>query len=137
MDTDRKTFIRRYAICTGLLAASCVVFPLLVLGAQGMGSGASSGVSIWLANVLFLWPQYVLWPSGVAARGTEAVHWAGAFPFASVAFWLAAIAAYAWCLRRVRLLWVLVAFFPAVAVVAQVGLWMLSAFGFRLVIDSL
>jgi hypothetical protein len=137
MDLDKKTFIRRYAICAGLLAASCVVLPLLVLGVHRFGSGASSGVPIWLANVLFLWPQYVLWPNGIAARGTEAVHWAGALPLSSAAFWLAAIAAYAWCLRRARLRWVLVAFFPAVAAVAQLGLWALWAFGFRLVIDSL
>jgi hypothetical protein len=137
MDPDKKTFMRRYAICAGLLAASCVVFPLLVLGVHRFVSGASSGVPIWLANVLFLWPQYVLWPNGIAERGTEAVHWAGALPLSSAAFWLAAIAAYAWCLRRVRLLWVVVAFFPAVAAVAQLALWALWAFGFHLVIDSL
>lgn len=137
MDADKKTFIGRYAICAGLLAASCLAFPLLVLGVQRLGPVASSGVAIWLANVLFLWPQYVLWPNGIAERGTDAVHWAGALPLASAAFWLVAIAAYVWWLRRMRPLWVLVAFLPAVAVVAQVGLLLLSAFGFRLVIDSL
>jgi hypothetical protein len=108
-----------------------------VLGVQRLGPVAPSGVAIWLANVLFLWPQYVLWPNGIAERGTDAVHWAGALPLASAAFWLVAIAAYVWWLRRMRPLWVLVAFLPAVAVVAQVGLLLLSAFDFRLVIDSL
>jgi hypothetical protein len=134
MDADQKCFIRRYAMCAGLFATACVVFPLLVLGAHASGSGA---VPIWLSNVLFLWPQYVLWPNGVAERGSEAVHGANALPLASAAFWLVAIAAYAWMLRRGRLLWVLVAFLPAVAAVAQLGLLVLASFDLRLVIDSL
>jgi len=133
MDADQKTFIRRYAMCAGLFAASCVVFPLLVLGVHGSGSGT---VPIWLSNVLFLWPQFVLWPNGVAERGTEAVHGASALPMASAAFWLVAIAAYVWTLRRGRLLWVLIAFLPAVAAVAQLGLVVLASFDLRLVIDS-
>ena len=137
MDDDKKTFIRRYALCAGLLATSCVVLPLLVLGMHGAGLGGSSALSVWWANVLFLWPQYVLWPSGIAERGTEAVHGASVLPWASAAFWLVAIAGYVWLLRRARLLWVVLAFLPAVAVVAQIGLLLLAALGLRLVIDSL
>ena len=137
MGDDKKTFIRRYALCAGLLATSCVVLPLLVVGVHTAGFGTSGAVPMWWANVLFLWPQYVLWPNGVAARGTEAVHGASILPLASAAFWLVAIACYAWLLRHVRLLWVLLAFLPAVAVVAQIGLLVLAALDLRLVIDSL
>lgn len=137
MDNDKKNFIRRYALCAGLLATSCVVLPLLVVGAHTAGLGTSSRVPTWLANVLFLWPQYVLWPNGIASRGTEAVYGASLLPLASAIFWLIAIAGYAWVLRRTRLLWVLLAFLPAVAVVAQIGLWVLASLDLRLVIDSL
>jgi hypothetical protein len=134
MNFETKAFLRRYAICAGLLAASCVVLPLLVLGAHGIGAG---GVPRWLSNVLFLWPQYVLWPNGVAERETDTVHWAAALPWAAAIFWLVAIAAYVASLMRVRLLWVAAALIPAAAAVAQIGLWTLSAFGLRVVIDSL
>lgn len=137
MDHDKKSFIRRYALCAALLATSCVVLPLLVLGAHASGVGTPSAAAAWWANVLFLWPQYVLWPNGVAERGSEVVHGASVLPFASAAFWLVAIAGYVWPLQRARLRWVLLAFLPAVAVVAQAGLWVLAALDLRLVIDSL
>jgi len=137
MNDDKKSFIRRYALCTGLLATSCVVLPLLVLGAHNAGLGASGALPAWGANLLFLWPQYVLWPSGIAERGTEAIHGASVLPLASAAFWLVAIAGYAWLLRRVRLVWVLLAFLPAVALVAQIGLLVLALLDLRIVIDSL
>ena len=134
MDSDKKKFLRRYAICVGLLAASCVVFPLLVLGAHGVGA---SGVPRFLSNLLFLWPQYLLWPNGIAERETEAVRGAAALPWSSILFWLAALGVYAVCLRRVRMLWVIVALFPAVLVVAEIALWVLGGLGFRVVIDAL
>ena len=134
MSFETQAFLRRYGLCAGLLAASCVVLPLLVLGAHGIGVG---GVPRWLSNVLFLWPQYLLWPNGVAERETDVVHWAAALPWAAAVFWLVALAAYAASLNRVRLLWVAAALIPAVAAVAQLGLWTLSAFGLRVVIDSL
>jgi hypothetical protein len=133
MNNETKTFLRRYGACAGLLAASCVVLPLLVLGAHGVGGSLPR----WLSNVLFFWPQFVLWPNGLAERDTDAVHFAAALPWVSIVFWLAATAAYLVLLKRVRLLFVVAAFIPAVAAVAQVGLWIVSAFGLRLVLDSL
>ena len=133
MNNETKTFLRRYAICAGLLAASCVVLPLLVLGAHGVGAAMPR----WLSNVLFFWPQYLLWPNGVAERDSNAVHFAAALPWATIVFWLVAIAAYSSLLKRVRLIWVVAAFIPAVAAVAQLGLSLLSALGLQLVLDSL
>ncbi|HET8697822.1 MAG TPA: hypothetical protein VFO94_10075 [Gammaproteobacteria bacterium] len=133
MNNETKTFLRRYGICVGLLAVSCVVLPLLVLGAHSVGGALPR----WLSNALFFWPQYVLWPNGLAERDTEAVHFAAALPWATIIFWLVTSAAYVALLMRVRLLWVVAAFIPAVAVVAQLGLWTVSALGLRLVLDSL
>jgi hypothetical protein len=133
MNNETKTFLCRYGICAALLAVSCVVLPLLVLGAHGVGGALPR----WLSNALFFWPQYVLWPNGLAERDTEALHFAAVLPWASIVFWLVAIAAYVALLMRVRLLWVVAAFIPAVAVVAQLGLLTVSALGLRLVLDGL
>jgi hypothetical protein len=135
MDFEQKTTIRRYVLCAVLFAASFVLFPLLALGPYYFGGGTVA-LPTWLSNVLFFWPQYLLWPNGIVERTTEMPHFAGVMPLLAAAFWLAAIATYVWCLQRVRMLWVLAGLFPAAAVVAQLCLFALTALGFRPLLDG-
>ncbi len=136
MDSEKTVFLKRYAISVALLALSLVVFPLLAVGAYLLGPAPLS-LPRMLSNALFFWPQYLLLPYGVVDRATEISYWVTTARYPSAVFWLAATAAYIWLTRGARLKWVVAGLFPAIAVLVQLVLWVLGAFGYVAFLDGL
>lgn len=132
-----RSWLVRWAVCVFLLAASFVLFPLLALALSG-SSEAAPLLPRQVRNVLFFWPQYFLLLGGIEDRVTGARHLVGLSTVFSIAVWLTFLAGYAWITRPLRIVYVLLGLFPAVATVLELLLAVgLRAAGFAAVMDGL
>ena len=128
IDVAKRQLVVRFVLCAGLLALSWVALPLLALAVPALPA--------WLGNHLFFWAQY-LTPVGFVERAGGAVHLTPAAPYMGLLFWIAAVAAYVWLTRRIRIAYVLAAFFPAVVLVLVLLSSLLASLGYTVLLDGL
>jgi hypothetical protein len=133
---DIAEYLRRYALCLGMLAVSLVLLPLLALAPALLPFIPSVGPAA-LRNALFFWPQYLLLPNGLVAEPAGTAYLGDGAIYIAAAFWLAALGVYVRITRGLRLRWVALALLPAVALAAEIAMRVLSANGFRPLLEGL
>lgn len=98
---------KRAAAFASLLAISVVLFPLLAI------SLASIGIP-FLGNILFFWPQFMLFPNGFynLQIGHSEAYLMDSAILGAIAFWLVFAMAFGYALKKYRMRFAVLATYP-------------------------
>ena len=93
--------ISGFVLFATVFAASLIVFPLSIVALHSAAPGFTSVLPDFLVNLLFFWPQLLLFPNGVNAGPTFVGH--GVLGYVAAIIWVSIALAFGWYTRSATL----------------------------------